>query len=611
MDFETFNTDDLLRDIGLLSPKDQKSNPIALSETLNLDTLPSTNSKGAELLIVSIDIGNGSKDNIIVHENDNISLLVKNFSTKHNLTQETEAGLIAQIKSNLYTKETETKQQISRKDYAKQWSEELDKRLFRPPSNHPSICEQSRKIMQKKIVPNVYERLHNDSLKNKIKQISSQENTVKTRPESTERSGRSIERSGRNNSCERLYNQGMLSKQKAANQREKIKLQREEELNKALTFHPEINKLSKSIVRDYKKPEDSFYLHEKHKHEFIEKAKGEKLSREQEFCTFNPELNQMTEKILRKRYKPLSRNKFSELYEEAKEREWRQQEIARSFYEAEFPFQPSVKLNSQRTDPNELIDRLVNSRKEIEEHIRKERVKRNELCDPSTGQEFFRPITGRAPSTRHKELPIWDHLYSQSKSNRDSEFQSNFQSQREFNPKSDEIYSKLKYDRYLYIFQNLKPDLNGEISAETIKMHTVDPAIYKVISPLMEELEMVEVTLDFDEFFDSLENLMKALTPEERNVVLSRGKRENSARNTPQKSRSSSVKTIHKFYERSLEFKQKVDRKLEEERKRKELEELNGCTFHPRIIPYKSEFENEESYENFQENFPAISYCYV
>lgn len=495
MDFETLNTDDLLRDIGLLSPNKNSETSITLKEALYMGT--ESYDLGPEILIVSIDVGDGIKDDIVIHENDHIESIVQDFALKHNLSHDTQLGLIDQIKFNLDSGKPETKLTMSRKEYCQRWNDELDNRLSRPLSNHPSICENSRKIMQSKIVPNVYERLHNDSLRNKIKNIAIE--TPKRR---------ALTDRNRYNSCERLYNAGMVSKQKAENSREKIRAQREEEISKNLTFQPEINKTSKTILKDYKKPESSFRTREKHKQELIEKAKGEKLTREQEMCTFSPQINEMTGKILEKRYKSNSVNKFNELYQDAKDRQWRQEEVTKSFYESEFPFQPSLKLNYMKSDPTELIDRLVNSRKEVEEHIQRERFRKNELSDPTTGRDYFRPQIGRPPSTRRRDIPVWDHLYLH-KNTKESEYQSYYPSQIESNPRSDLIYNKLKKERYSHIFNCLRPDKNGEISIETIQNHSLDPRLHKVIYPLLQELEMVNVTLDFEEFFDSLENLMK------------------------------------------------------------------------------------------------------
>ena len=84
--------------------------------------------------------------------------------------------------------------------------------------------------------------------------------------------------------------------------------------------------------------------------------------------------------------------------------------------------------------------------------------------------------------------------------------------------------SKIKKNRYQQIFDELLPDLNGYISKETVYKSNLSDSIKKIIKPLIDELEELEEILDFNEFYNAMENLMKILSPAEKNILLQTSK---------------------------------------------------------------------------------------
>lgn len=91
--------------------------------------------------------------------------------------------------------------------------------------------------------------------------------------------------------------------------------------------------------------------------------------------------------------------------------------------------------------------------------------------------------------------------------------------------KSAKIMKKIKYSRYKEIFDALCPNSQAFISPETIQRSRVPGAIRKLIAPLIEELEELDETLNFHEFYDAMETLMQVLTPGDKSLLLLNNKK--------------------------------------------------------------------------------------
>ena len=151
--------------------------------------------------------------------------------------------------------------------------------------------------------------------------------------------------------------------------------------------------------------------------------------------------------------------------------------------------------------------------------------------------------------------------------------------------RNEEILIKRKKARFLEIFTLLNPCGSDKIYSEVINTQKLDPEITKIILPLLQELEETGERLDFEEFFDSMENLCKFLTPEERYSLL-KEKAKYEPRSEKRKRGSSSA---GKIYSRNVKFKEEAHAKVVAERIKKDDEELKQCTFHPKIKVYRRE----------------------
>jgi hypothetical protein len=254
------------------------------------------------ILIMTVDISEGYKDNIIIYENSSIPETVHQFSLKHNLSKAQESSLIAQVESNLSDENT-SPQEMSRKQYFDYWNSEIDKKLEKIPEYQPKINKKSSELAShRKAVP-VYERLYSLSQKSKAAELDHSQ-----KPRGVQ--------------CgDRLYHNWICSKVKIEKSRSKALEEKEEEINKTLTFKPQINDFPLAHRFDAQN-------YQKFKEENLERKRFELLAREQEVCTFAPSINPNSETILQQKFRLRSKNKFEELYEEASIRKEKNEELA-------------------------------------------------------------------------------------------------------------------------------------------------------------------------------------------------------------------------------------------------------------------------------------------
>lgn len=85
----------------------------------------------------------------------------------------------------------------------------------------------------------------------------------------------------------------------------------------------------------------------------------------------------------------------------------------------------------------------------------------------------------------------------------------------------------MKASRFRAIFDTLNPTESDEIIYNCINKSYVSAEVYKVIQPILEELESLDEPLNFQEFCDAMDRLLETLSPIEKNIIIA-----------PQKSRS-------------------------------------------------------------------------
>ena len=156
--------------------------------------------------------------------------------------------------------------------------------------------------------------------------------------------------------------------------------------------------------------------------------------------------------------------------------------------------------------------------------------------------------------------------------------------------RSERLMKKIKYQRYKEIFNALCPGTKEVITAESICGSSVSQNVRKIIKPLLDELQELRETLDFNEFYDAMEMLMKVLTPGDKSSLLLPGK---SKPGTEEKFKFKPKTNVARqmngnmstssLYDRALQKKQEFSRKIEREKESMIEEEMKECRFAPSI----------------------------
>ena len=107
-----------------------------------------------------------------------------------------------------------------------------------------------------------------------------------------------------------------------------------------------------------------------------------------------------------------------------------------------------------------------------------------------------------------------------------SNFKEIFQTENKAKPdNSERIMKKIREKKFNEIFQVLGPNTNGTISAETVQKSRVPEKIQKILQPLLEELEEMKETLNFSEFCEAMDILIKTLSPGDKSVLMASEKK--------------------------------------------------------------------------------------
>ena len=219
--------------------------------------------------------------------------------------------------------------------------------------------------------------------------------------------------------------------------------------------------------------------------------------------------------------------------------------------------------------------------------------------DVLTGQTLFHPRVGRSPKKprRPENVPVGEYLYKMRSSSRPKS---------QYAPEKVDVTSaskdvslrllqKKRRVRYQEIFEELNPDENQEISASRVVVEELDRDVLLIIAPLLEELESLKVTLNFAEFEEAMDALVKTLNPEQKAKLLCYAKREKGGQtedthkpltNVYSGSERFRQRRQTPFYKRIMEHKQQIQEKLEAQKLLKEEKELKECSFQPKTIPY-------------------------
>eukprot|EP01018_Ginkgo_biloba_P031566 Gb_12709 [translate_table: standard] len=230
----------------------------------------------------------------------------------------------------------------------------------------------------------------------------------------------------RGRAAKQFRNYGELLYQEAlkkVNEKKKMieQKQLEDEANelKGVTRKPEISKLAKKIKQGEKVWDR--LCREKPKKD-IQELRNEALTSTLMECTFRPRTNHCSEKFLVESQDCSleTTNRFEQLFWDAEHRRRRQAEYTQ-WYPEGVTFRPAINRVRQSTvyypdgqnSEGDVFNRLLQYSSKITEKRQRLQAEVTRPIDPTTGQELFRPQTGRRPNSQRNSgsLPIGEFLY--------------------------------------------------------------------------------------------------------------------------------------------------------------------------------------------------------
>lgn len=513
---------------------------------VHCDTIPEESSSrpgpGEEILIMSVDLGEGRSGRVVVHERDDASMLARDFCRRQGLPEELVKPLKEQIVAN-----------VVKLGLREEKSRELQRTPVRD-KKKTSVPADIRKSSERKL----------------------------TRPSSST----SFAPSQSSHPGERLYSQAHRLKETTRQRTRELQKSLDSEAAKHLTFTPKLNEQSVELAskrRGRKGSVDSLLQRGRGGQESAERIRKEKLEREQSECTFKPAIDPISQLIVSSMHRSSSAERYVQLHEDAERRKRLQSQVAEAYVHDICTFQPTLVAKQIPSAEPPLYLRLLPTHKP-------------RAAAPHCHPSLFHPITGRSPKHARKpnHTPIGEYLYSlrpkpQAHPPRDNPAPSLR------NDASSKLLQRKRLQRYKEIFAQLLPDEKSEIRYDGIKQEIVDSDLLLLLKPLLDELQSLKVSLNFSEFEEAMDALVRTLDPGAKARLLGYSKKDQppspQATHKPHITPYKCSERLQRLlqvpqYERWKEGRRDAQTWRDTEKQRKDALELEECSFQPKIRPY-------------------------
>lgn len=375
------------------------------------------------------------------------------------------------------------------------------------------------------------------------------------------------------------------------------------ELN-GFTAKPEISKYAKQLKRPSKFWERLSTDNSKH---HLRELQHESLEMKLMECTFRPRINRnfFGDQDIN------SSNRFDQLFWDAENRRRRQAEYMQ-WYPEGVTFRPMINPHWNSSNiyhqdgphKGNVFSRLLQYASKLAEKKQKWQDSESKLVDPTTGQELFRPQTGRKPYAERNSdaIPIGDFLY-QLKFALDSKKRTivdrNIQKAKELancqyvGSKSSKLLENIKTRSVQDIFEYLDTDKDGSIDLTKVDVKNLSDEIVDDLEEVRELGAGSEKHLSYDKFAALFASVQKR-KGRGAHLVLKHCRKQPEAEKFPFKfnvdhhscqlatGRRKPGNTRH-WYRLVLSDRERRQAKIEALRKEKESQELAECTFRPSL----------------------------
>ncbi|CAE7648087.1 ypt2 [Symbiodinium sp. KB8] len=325
-------------------------------------------------------------------------------------------------------------------------------------------------------------------------------------------------------------------------------------------------------------------------------------------CTFKPEIDQKSEELISQRLARLkiTGTLYDSLYEDAIRRRERQLESLRALPPG-VTFQPDIGMDHYRPPNDEtkedFLNRLAYSKSYSERWLSLRRQSQeNGFRSKDREQPEFHPQTGRGPLVERNRagLPIGDFLYEFGRGKATSVTaqvpQDPDQSPApKMGDNSRQLFEETKRRSYRHLFDSLTAkDPEGQLAADTITLDGLDADLCEFLRPLASFLEATGKRIDFSAFGAAMDlQRQQAVTPTAHLFARNAAKNgkvkgdeeppgpriDHHSHRLAARHRSRSVPVYEQLHrERDIR-----DARMEERRLMAEEQELQECTFRPKL----------------------------
>ncbi|OMJ85508.1 hypothetical protein SteCoe_13120 [Stentor coeruleus] len=419
--------------------------------------------KNPRILVITLEISENVKGNIIIHENDDPDKVSEDFLKKYNLDRS------------------------------------MKRPLFQVIQSHQEKFKEHKQTLH-------YKHLSQGNLH--IRPLANTSNHLQNPSANASPPIKASNSSSKLNYGHILYVKGQEMKENKRQYSEKCFEETQKTISKNLTFHPKISKKSNKIVKNCEKDKKALK-----KLEHMNKLHADKEEQQMKECFFIPQISEKSNRIIE------NNNIFDSLYKDACLRRNSQETSSNTTKD------PNKKNDYRRKSEGveEFFDRLFTSKKKTDEEIDKIRQQYKEDIDKQTGQKLFVPMTGRKVSTS-REKPIWDELYLAKIGNKDRfEDKKTKDSEKCLTQPSEnncKFYENFKFHRFGALFKLLDSDKDGKISREKICLDGIDTNVLVILKPIFDEMETDGGNLGFEDFLSKIDALYEKITPQDKMVLV-------------------------------------------------------------------------------------------
>lgn len=569
----------------------------------SMHPLEERHSPNPELVVLNVEVADGLQGNIYVHEKDDPYQLAAEFASKYHIPPNVQAdlaNLIIQNKANAQRNQGGD-QMLQQEEEDRGSRSEWSVFASSEPDFKPKIDPLSRSIAEKiQRAGPVYDRLYKKGKKKS--------------PDPAPAPGPHLNSSY--NYGEWQYLRGIQLREAKVRTKNKLQKEIEEETSRETPFHPEINRYSSLLSPRFDaRVEDLLLSWGNTQDQKLDQVRTQRSVDESKDCTFHPTVNPKSVSLANKK-RGVTGEPFDQLYQQATQMRKREDIEYADLRKSEYSFRPESH-GKKKTDETqeEFLNRLVNSKKPLEEQLATQRkeLAAQESLDSSTGQPYFRPhIQPHKGNQQPRSQPIHEYLYSLRLAKLGNVEKAaeklgprGLQTAPELTSKTQETYQRYVQGRMATLFSLLDSDRDGKISPENMDLSGFGEKQAALLAPLFEALQNGESEWDYDIFYGHLDGLLCNMTVEERHYVLKGDKRPQAAEQSdfqPKLTAKSHVLAQKKrasmpgdIYSRGMKSMQDTAEFREASKAALEEAEMKQCTFNPFKPSDESKSEGRKS----------------